>query len=126
MDEYENENTEYDQYEDDTNQGSQQHYIQRRRKTPDDLAGAASGGGGECCAHVVSPLVFLATLAGLAIATFFLRMAITMNLRRKRRRRSVMKSSKSLMYILTGMGKCRVSMCLLRIHLDQPCLHQFI
>ena len=100
MDEYDHENTDYDQYEDEEN-GSQNHYIQRRKKTPSDLAGAASGGG-ECCAHVVSPLVFLATFAGLAIATFFLRMAITKKLGKRRRRRSEVMYSKGLMYILTG------------------------
>ena len=102
-DEYSNDisDTSYDQYEDEEHGNNQQHFIQRRKKPGGDLAGAASGGGEPCCAHVVSPLVFFAILAGLAIVTYFLRQAITKNLGRKRRKRSSF-SAANLMFVLTG------------------------
>jgi hypothetical protein len=102
MGEYDSE--EYSQYEDEEQGSNQEHYVQRRKKNPFDLAGAASGDG-DCCAHVVSPYVFLATLVGLAIATYFLRQAITMNLGRKRRKRSFVSSSLSRTLALVYTGK---------------------
>ena len=50
--------------------------------------GGFSGGGGheECCPLVVDPLTLLALIAGIAGATFFLNMLITMNIMRRRRR----------------------------------------
>ncbi len=102
-DEYSNDisDTSYDQYEDEEQSNYQQHFVQRRKKPGSDLAGASSGGGEPCCAHVVSPLVFFAILAGLAIVTYFLRQAITMNLGRKRRKRSSF-SAANLLFVLTG------------------------
>ena len=93
-------------YEDGDESSNQvQNYVQRRKKNPfKDLFGAASGEG-DCCAHVVSPYVFLATLAGLAIATYFIRQAITMKLG-KRRKRSLIRDgfylSRGPMLILAG------------------------
>ena len=87
MSEYDEEGAsdDYSNHYDDEETSNQEHYVQRRKKNPFDLAGAASGDG-DCCAHVVSPYVFLATLAGLAIATYFIRQAITMKLGKRRRR----------------------------------------
>jgi|FrelakmetLWP11LW_1041352.scaffolds.fasta_scaffold14347_1 hypothetical protein len=105
MGDYESESSsDYDQYEDEE-QGVGNHYIQRKTKIPKDLAGAASGDGEPCCAHVVSPLVFFTVLAALAIVTYFLRQAITMNLGRRRRKRSsdVQHSpTKNLLYVVAG------------------------
>jgi hypothetical protein len=96
MGDYESESSsDYDQYEDEE-QGVGNHYIQRKTKIPKDLAGAASGDGEPCCAHVVSPLVFFTVLAALAI---------TMNLGRRRRKRSsdVQHSpTKNLLYVVAG------------------------
>lgn len=113
-DEYGNDisDTSYDQYEDEEHGNNQQHFI-RRRKKPGDLAGAASGGGEPCCAHVVSPLVFFAILAGLAIVTYFLRQAITMNLGRKRRKRGSFPVA-NLLFVLTG-NKIRIKQSLLKL-----------
>lgn len=94
-------------YDDDDSGGNQEHHIQRKKKNPFDLAGAASGDGDDCCAHVVSPYVFLATLVGLAIATYFIRQAITMNLG-KRKKRS-----------LTGGAVSRIPMLLVAGKLDE-------
>lgn len=79
--------------------GGQEHYVQRRKKNPFDLVGAASGDG-DCCAHVVSPYVFLLALVGLAIATYFLRMAITTKLGKRRKRASSVFSLETSVQIL--------------------------
>ena len=63
-------------------------YDQNNRRTASsssDLVAAASGGG-DCCPHVVDPTFFTLTMAGLAIAVYLLNQAITMNLRRRRKR----------------------------------------
>ena len=104
MGDYESESTsDYDQYEDEE-QAAHQNFLQRKTKNPADLAGAASGGGDDCCAHVVSPLVFFAVLAALAIVTYFLRQAITMNLGRRRKKRNFVEqySMKNLLYVVAG------------------------
>ena len=69
------------QYYDDTGQD------QVSNTRIDDLAVAASGGGDDCCPHVVDPLLFVGALAGVAIATYFIRQAITMNIMRRKRRK---------------------------------------
>ena len=52
-----------------------------------DLYGAASSGGG-CCPPVVDQYTWLALIAGIALATYFLRIAVTTNIMgRKRRKR---------------------------------------
>ena len=68
-----------------------------------DEYGSAGHGYGkkkdECCELVVDPLTLLALLGGILGGTFFLNMAITMNImgkRRRRRRRSPVSSRKSL------------------------------
>ena len=65
-----------------------QYAQQNNRRTASsssDLVAAASGGG-DCCPHVEDPTFFTLTLAGLAVAVYLLNQAITMNLRRRRKR----------------------------------------
>jgi len=51
------------------------------------LFGAAnSGDGGECCPPVADPASLLALLAGIALATYFLRLALVAKLARRKRR----------------------------------------
>ena len=50
------------------------------------LYGAASSGyDSECCPPVVDPYSLLALLAGIALATYFLRLALVAALKRKKR-----------------------------------------
>ena len=51
-----------------------------------DLYAAASGGG-DCCPPVVDQYTWLALIAGIALATYFLRIAITTNIMAGRKRR---------------------------------------
>ena len=52
------------------------------------LFGAASSGyGDKCCPPVVDPYTWLALIAGIALATYFLRITITTTLKRKKRRK---------------------------------------
>ncbi len=101
-DEYEN-GGDYNHY--DGGNDSDDYYVSNNRlihRNNKDLAIAASGGGDQCCAHVVSSKVFLAVLAGLAIATYFIRQAITMNLGRRRRKRQVNNMEKYFLFIAAG------------------------
>merc|ERR1711892_221344 len=47
----------------------------------------SSGYGDQCCPPVVDPYTFLALIGGIALATFFLQMAIVNIIGKKRRRR---------------------------------------
>ena len=58
-----------------------------------DLAGAASGGGGTCCPSTVDPYAWLALIGGIALATYFLRVAIVVKMPTGRRRRGVRRDS---------------------------------
>jgi hypothetical protein len=50
------------------------------------LFGAASSGyGSDCCPPVVDPYTLLALLAGIALAAYFLRLALVAKLARKKR-----------------------------------------
>ena len=51
------------------------------------LVAAASGGDDFCCPPVVDSSTWLTLVGGMAIVTYFLRLQITMDLGRKRRRR---------------------------------------
>ena len=51
-----------------------------------DLQGAASSGGG-CCPPVVDQYTWLALISGIALATYFLRIAVTTNIMGRRRRK---------------------------------------
>ena len=63
-----------------------------------DLAGAFSGHG-DCCPLVVDPLTYIALLSFLVAATYFLWVAVTMNIMgRKRRKRSVSEHVFDLFY----------------------------
>ena len=48
---------------------------------------ASSGYGDSCCPPVVDPYTWLALIAGIALATYFLRITITTTLKRKKRRK---------------------------------------
>ena len=52
-----------------------------------DLYGGASGGGHGCCPPVVDQYTWLALITGIALATYFLRVAVTTNIMGRRRRR---------------------------------------
>ena len=54
-----------------------------------DLAAAASGGGGTCCPSTVDPYAWLALIGGIALATYFLRVAIVVKMPTGRKRRGV-------------------------------------
>ena len=54
-----------------------------------DLAGAASGGGGTCCPSTVDPYAWLALIGGIAMATYFLRVAIVVKMPTGRKKRDV-------------------------------------
>ena len=63
-----------------------------------DLAGAFSGHD-DCCPLVVDPLTYIALLSFLVAATYFLWVAVTMNIMgRKRRKRSVSEHVFDLFY----------------------------
>ena len=71
-------------------QGRQYDYSQY----DDPIYGAASGHGDDCCPLVVDPLTLFALLGFLVAATYFLWVAITMNVmggRRRRRKRNITK-----------------------------------
>ena len=54
-----------------------------------DLTGSYSSGyGDKCCPPVVDPYTWLALIAGIALATFFLQMAIVNNIPPGRKKRS--------------------------------------
>jgi hypothetical protein len=48
---------------------------------------ASSGYGDSCCPPVVDPYTWLALIAGIGLATYFLRITITTTLKRKKRRK---------------------------------------
>ena len=74
-----------------------------------DLVAAASGGG-DCCPHVVDPLFYGAILAGIAAAVYFINIEITMNLRRrKRRKRNAKCDMDDQISCLLGQGKQIIS-----------------
>jgi hypothetical protein len=84
-------NDNYDYYDDDKNNyQNDENYNSPAQpmlvSSASDLVAAASGGG-DCCPHVVDPLLFAAILAGIAIIGFYLHQQITMNLRKRRKRR---------------------------------------
>ena len=67
---------------------------------------AAASGGGDCCPHVVDPLFYGAILAGIAAAVYFINIEITMNLRRrKRRKRNAKCDMDDQISCLLGQGK---------------------
>ena len=72
---------EYDYY-------NNQHQGSNSAKNPrrSDLVAAASAGG-DCCPHVVDPIFYFGILAGIAVAVYYINQAITMNLRRRKRRK---------------------------------------
>ena len=55
--------------------------------TARSLSASYSSGYGECCPPVVDPYTWLALIGGIALATFFLQMAIVNIIGRKRKRR---------------------------------------
>ena len=52
-----------------------------------DQYGAASGGHGGCCPPVVDQYTWLALITGIALTTYFLRVAVTTNIMGRRRRK---------------------------------------
>ena len=75
-------------YQNTQNQGTRSTKKSPNRKS--DQVAAFSSGGGDCCPHVVDPIFYFAILAGIGVAVYYINEAITMNLRRrKRRKRSV-------------------------------------
>ena len=67
--------------------------IENGKERAFDLAGAASGGGGTCCPSTVDPYAWLALIGGIALATYFLRVAIVVKMPTGRRRRGVRRDS---------------------------------
>ena len=62
-----------------------------------DLTGSNSSGyGDKCCPPVVDPYTWLALIGGIALATFFLQMAIVNNIPPGRRKRSLQEEDDDL------------------------------
>ena len=70
-----------------------------------DLTGSYSSGyGGKCCPPVVDPYTFLALIGGIALATFFLQMAIVVaGIPVGRKKRSQREEEQNQNQILTGL-----------------------
>ena len=51
--------------------------------------GGGHSGGGDCCPPVVDPYTWLVMIGGIALATYFLRVAIVVKMPMRRRRRGV-------------------------------------
>ena len=65
-----------------------------KRAINDQSFGASSGYGSDCCPPVVDPLTFMALLAFIAAATYFLQFSITMLLMMGRRKKRSLKSGR--------------------------------
>ena len=61
--------------------------VKKSPSRKSDQVAAFSSGGGDCCPHVVDAGFYFAILAGIAVAVYLINEAITMNLRRRKRRK---------------------------------------
>ena len=66
------------------------------------LSASFSSGYGQCCPPVVDPYTWLALIGGIALATFFLQMAIVNIIGRKKRKRRRRRRNDDWEELITG------------------------